>query len=111
MERSQGFGVMPAMPEVQSVQSYVVFDPTDGTILHTHECVTLEGADVDSGYDVEQRALSLAADIRELELSTLAAIHVAPEELILRPDRFYAVDVDKLALVQRRDPPPLPGYP
>jgi hypothetical protein len=83
-------------PSVQSVQCCVVFDSSDGEIHQIHEVVTLEGAEAVSDNEVEQRALSLAAE-RGLDSSTLKAIHVAPEEL--DPSRRYAVDPDKLALV------------
>ncbi len=84
---------------MQSVQCCVVFDPTDGTIRHIHEVVTLEGGEAVSDYEVEQRALSLAAEmgLERLDVSTLKAIHVDPEELA--PGRRYAVDPDKLTLV------------
>jgi hypothetical protein len=78
-------------PRVQSVQTCVVFDPTDGTIQHIHDVVTLEGAGAVSDYEVEQRALSLVAE-RGLDSSTLKTIHVDPEEL--EPSRRYAVDPD-----------------
>ncbi len=82
-------------PRVQSVQTCVVFDSTDGTIQHIHDVVTFEGGEAVSDYDVEQRALSLAAE-RGLESSTLKTIHVDPEEL--EPSRRYAVDPENLVL-------------
>jgi hypothetical protein len=82
-------------PRVQSVQTCVVFDPTDGTIQHIHDVVTLEGAEALSDYEVEQRALSLVAE-RGLDSSTLKTIHVDPEEL--ETSRRYAVDPDKSRL-------------
>ncbi len=82
-------------PRVQSVQTCVVFDPTDGTIQHIHDVVTFEGGEAVSDYDVEQRALSLAAD-RGLDASMLKTIHVDPEEL--EPGRRYAVDPNNLVL-------------
>jgi hypothetical protein len=82
-------------PRVQSVQTCVVFDPTDGKIQHIHDVVTLEGAEAVSDYEVEQRALSLVAE-RGLDSSTLKTIHVDPEEL--EPSRRYAVDTDKSRL-------------
>ncbi len=82
-------------PRVQSVQTCVVFDQTDGTIQHIHDVVTFEGGEAVSDYDVEQRALSLAAE-RGLESSTLKTIHVDPEEL--EPSRRYAVDPENLVL-------------
>ncbi len=85
----------PDAPRVQSVQTCVVFDPTDGTIQHIHDVVTLEGAEAVSNYEVEQRALTLAAD-RGLDSSTLKTIHVDPEEL--EPSRRYAVDSENLVL-------------
>ena len=80
---------------MQSVQTCVVFDSTDGTIQHIHDVVTFEGGEAVSDYDVEQRALSLAAE-RGLESSTLKTIHVDPEEL--EPSRRYAVDPENLVL-------------
>ena len=82
-------------PRVQSVQTCVVFDSTDGTIQHIHDVVTFEGGEAVSDYDVAQRALSLAAE-RGLESSTLETIHVDPEEL--EPSRRYAVDPENLVL-------------
>jgi hypothetical protein len=107
MQRSQGYGAAPAE---QSVQSCVVFDPTHGTVLHIHERVTLEGGEAVSDYDVEQRALSLAAEIRELDSSTLRAIHVDPEQLehLVSRRQRYAVDLDTSTLVELRALPPLP---
>jgi hypothetical protein len=73
----------------------VVFDSTDGTIRHIHDVVTFEGGEAVSDYDVEQRALSLAAE-RGLESSTLKTLRVDPEEL--EPSRRYAVDPENLVL-------------
>ena len=89
-------------PRVQSVQSCVVFDSRDGTIVHIHDVVTMEGGEAISDYDVEQRALSLAAE-RGLDSSTLKTLRIDPEEL--EPGRLYAVDPDKSALVARSEPP------
>ena len=80
----------------------MVFDPSDGKIHHIHEVVTLEGAEAVSDYEVEQRAVSLAAE-RGLDSSVLKAIHIDPEELA--PGARYAVDPDELTLV-RLDPRP-----
>jgi hypothetical protein len=98
MQTSQPSGA----PRVQSVQCCVVFDPADGEIKHIHDVVTFEGGEAVSDYEVEQRALSLAAE-RGLDSSRLKAIHVDPAEL--EPARRYAVDPDRSALVPRSEPP------
>lgn len=87
---------------MQSVQCCVVFDPTDGEIHHIHDVVTFEGGEAVSDYEVEQRALGLAAE-RGLDSSTLKTIHVDPEQL--EPGRRYAVDPDRSALVPRSELP------
>ena len=92
MKRSETTGAS----RVQSVQCCVVFDSSDGEIHQIHEVVTLEGAEAVPDNEVEQRALSLAAE-RGLDSSTLKAIQVDPEEL--EPNRRYAVDPDKMALI------------
>jgi hypothetical protein len=91
MEGNQTTGA----PRVQSVQCCVVFDASDGKIHQIHEVVTLEGAEAVSDYEVEQRALSLAAE-RGLDSSTLNTIHVDPAEL--KPSRRHVVHPDKLVL-------------
>jgi hypothetical protein len=97
MKRNQS---IEAAPRVQSEQCCVVFDPTDGKIRHIHEVVTLEGAEAVPDYEVEQRALSLAAQVgldTSLDTSLLKTIHIDPEELT--PGERYAVDPDTMTLV------------
>jgi hypothetical protein len=103
MKRTQSTG---EAPPVQSEHCCVVFDPTDGEIHQIHEVVTLEGAEAVPDYEVEQRALSLAAQ-RGLDSSVLKAIHIDPEELA--PGARYAVDPDKLTLVRLDPRPPFGG--
>jgi hypothetical protein len=99
---------------VRSVKACVVFDSASGEIQHTHQVVTIEGAEETSDDEVTRRALSLARErlesgiplpgeqaVRAVE-GELEALQVDPSQLdVARPQR---VDLATRSLVPTPEP-------
>jgi|SRR5690242_10516334 hypothetical protein len=64
---------------IQSVRTYAVYD-ADGTIVHAHSVVTVEGADETPDDEVERRALELAA-MHVDDMGSLRTLRVDQAEL------------------------------
>jgi hypothetical protein len=82
--------------QVRSVKCCVLFDPKDGTILHTHRIVTMDGAAETADHLVEERTRQLAKDLG-LNIQQLEAIHV--DEKTIQPEVIYKVDLSKRCLI------------
>lgn len=65
--------------DIRSVRSVAVFD-TEGTIVHVHSVVTVEGADETPDEDIERRALELVAE-RGLERADLQTLPFGPDDV------------------------------
>lgn len=84
---------------VRTIQSYVVFDRSDGKIVHIHDVITLEGAESQSDAEVERRALELVAE-RGIDTSGLGTMAIGSEAI--KPGTRYKVDVQSSTLVELR---------
>jgi hypothetical protein len=91
--------------EVQSESTCVLYDPSTGQVMHSHEVITLKGGERPSEKDVESRAQA-AARARGLNLSGLRAMHVAGRPM--REPGEYKVDRERrsINLIQRHSPDP-----
>jgi hypothetical protein len=81
---------------VRSVQCCVLFDPKDGTIVHTHRVVTMDGAAETPAHLVEERTRQLASGLG-LDVAYLELLHV--DERDIQPGVNYRVDQSKRCLI------------
>jgi hypothetical protein len=82
--------------QVRSVKCCVLFDPKDGTILHMHRVVTMEGAAETPDHLVEERTRQLAKGFG-LDVASLELLHV--DANVIQPGVKYTVDQGKRCLI------------
>ena len=70
--------------EVRGIRSCVLFDPSEGTILHVHTVVTMEGAEETNDEELKTRALALASD-SGIDAQSVDFVYVDPTELEAHP--------------------------
>jgi len=87
--------------QVRSIKVCILFDPSDGTIHHTHRVVTMEGADETPEQLIEQRTLQLAKELG-VEVAKLQLLHVDAGSM--EPNKRYAVDPRRRSLVAVKRP-------
>lgn len=78
----------------------VVYDPTSGAIVHTHQELTASGGQHSDDATMEKEALGHAAG--RLGGVKLATLHVDPHSL--KTDTHYRVDTARHALVEQAIP-------
>ncbi len=85
----------------EAVRICVLYDPSNGRIVHTHEVVTLPGGRKVDEKEMERRTLQRAASAG-VDTSKLKVMHVPPEEY----DRtsLYRVELKGLRLVKLARP-------
>lgn len=81
----------------RSIQTVVVYDPTDGRIVHTHHVIVLEGANMSPAKKVEQAALMLAEKAGN-DRSKMAVLNLGSRSMDRR--YRYRVDPKKRSLVR-----------
>ncbi|MFH8660809.1 hypothetical protein [Streptomyces afghaniensis] len=81
---------------IRSFKSCVVFDTSDGRILHIHDVVTIEGGEDTSDEAVARQALQLAAE-RGVDTRNLDTLHLDPETL--ESGTAFRVDLQARSLV------------
>jgi hypothetical protein len=86
----------------ESIQICVLYDPSDGRIVHTHKVVTYPGGKTVNEKQVEARAMELVAKTG-VDTSKLRALQVPPEDY--SPTAAYQVDTKSMRLVARTIPP------
>ena len=91
--------------EVRGIRSGVLFDPSDGTILHVHTVVTMEGAAETSDEELKRRTLTLASD-RGIEAQSVDLLYVDPTELEAHPRYRVNPDTRSLEVVRQPGIPP-----
>jgi hypothetical protein len=82
--------------QVRSVKCCVLFDPKDGSILHTHRVVTMDGAAETPDQLVEERTRQLAKELG-LDAASLELLHIDPK--LIEPGVIYNVDRRKRSLI------------
>jgi hypothetical protein len=82
--------------QVRSVKCCVLFDPKDGSILHTHRVVTMDGAAETPDQLVEERTRQLAKELG-LDAASLELLHIDPK--LIEPGVIYKVDRRKRSLI------------
>jgi hypothetical protein len=81
----------------------VVYDEEDGSVVHGHGAVCLEGGEMPDERVFQERALELARRSRELGQRRLQTLMVTPAEISSGPMR---VDLGTKRLVTLETPPP-----
>jgi hypothetical protein len=81
----------------------VVYDEEDGSVVHGHGAICLEGGEMPDERVVQERALELARRSRELRARRLQTLMVTPAEISGGPMR---VDLGTKRLVALDTPPP-----
>jgi hypothetical protein len=89
------------VPETETAATFVVYDTTDGRIVHRHKVVTPVGAAESSGQDAEEAALGYADRVAGAPRDRIAVLRVAEEEL--RPGMEHRVDVEAGRVVAADD--------
>jgi hypothetical protein len=85
--------------EVEStVVACVVYDAETGEIIHTHQIVTLPGANPPTEEELKAEAIELASKITDRSPSDIAILPVKEEEL--EPGVEYKVDVKNGVLIK-----------
>ncbi len=79
---------------IQSVKTYAVYG-ADGTIVHAHSVVTVEGAEETSDEEVQQRALELAS-VHVADVGSLRTLRV--DQTQLAKGVRYRVDPESSSL-------------
>ena len=79
---------------IQSLKTYAVYR-ADGTIVHTHSVVTVEGAEETSDEAVQQRALELASK-HVADVASLRTLRVDHTQLV--KGVRYRVDLESSSL-------------
>lgn len=87
--------------KVRSVKACLLYDPTDGRIVHFHQVVTMEGAAEVSDEQVKERTVMLARE-RGLKTSNLGIMRVEPSAI--RSSRHYAVNPSTKELIEMERP-------
>ncbi len=80
----------------------VLYNPTDGRILHFHRVSVLPGARVPSREDVERLAIETAR--RHHDTAELRPLHVTRAEFHHQAGRQYRVDIRRRRIVEVREP-------
>jgi hypothetical protein len=88
--------------EAELTNVCILYDPTDGNVIHRHEVVTFPGGMKDEADKVEATAYRVAAQLGH-DISRLKALHVAPGTYVSHMD--YAVDTKAVRLVVRAESP------
>jgi hypothetical protein len=92
--------------EVERATAVALYDPANGSIVHTHYCAVDPGSELPERDDLEKEALEHftrhASTSKRTSYKTekLSFLHVNPETL--RMDRSYKVDTKKRLLVEMR---------
>jgi len=66
------------MPETVSDKICVLYDPSDGRIVHTHRSTTLASGKIKSDEEIEARAREIATEAGH-DVKALHILHLAPE--------------------------------
>jgi len=90
---------IPMHPE--SMDICVLYDSTNGRIMHIHRVATFAGAKKTSKPEIEARCLKVAKQLGHAT-EHLKTLHVPQEEF--KPSTPYKVDVQKLKLVEQPRP-------
>jgi len=77
--------------EPESIKSCVLYDPSDGRIVHQHEVVNFPGAKAVENEEIESKAVRLAAKLGH-DISKLKALHLSGA---FPSDKRYRVDTNE----------------
>jgi hypothetical protein len=88
--------------QVRSVRCYVVFNRSDGKILHVHQVVDLEGAAETSDDEGRNKALKLAVG-RGAMATAVDVLQVEADSI--KPGAHHAVNTLKRSLVRTEKSP------
>jgi hypothetical protein len=89
------------MPETISDKICILYDPSDGRIVHVHRSTILAGGKLKTDDEVEVRAKENAA-AKGHHVGALNILHLPAEAYDI--SKFYAVDVKGKKLVERKKP-------
>jgi hypothetical protein len=88
------------VPETETAM-FIVYDRSDGTIVHRHKVVSSVGAAKSNVQDAEETALDYADRVAGAPRDRIAVLGVAEEEL--RPGVEHRVDVEAGRVVASND--------
>jgi hypothetical protein len=83
--------------EAESIKTCVLYDPSDGHIVHTHQVVILPGARNVGDSEVESRAFAIAKKVGR-DVSKVRALHISSKDYAENIN--YKVDVKSLRLTE-----------
>lgn len=87
--------------EVEQWSMVVIYDPESGDIVHTHECMSLQGRKHPTKKALEAEALEHASRAGR-DTAKVSLLHVDPASL--KMDAHYKVDTKKRVLVEIPQP-------
>jgi hypothetical protein len=87
----------------------VVFDEDDGTVVHAHGAICLEGGEMPDQVAFQQRALELAKQSRDLGTRKLQTLLIDPGEMSGGPMRVD-LTTKRVSPDESQKPPNLEGY-
>ena len=94
--RESSFSQVGNVPKTKSIHSIALYSPKDGTILHMHHVMTMEGCEPRNEADVEEEAVSFAKKLGH-DVENLKVLH-APDTL--NPFTRYRIDLTKLEFIE-----------
>lgn len=98
--RKSSFSQIGNVPKTKSIHSIALYSPKDGTILHMHHVMTMEGCEPRNEADAEEEAVSFAKKLGH-DIENLKVLHV-PDTV--NPFTRYRIDLTKLEFVELPKP-------
>ena len=94
--QENSFSQKGKVPKTKSIRSVALFDANDGTILHMHHVMTMEGCEPRNGRDIENDAMRFAKKLghRTDDLKTIRAPNT------VNPFAKYRIDLTNLEFVE-----------
>ena len=88
------------VPKTKSIRSVALFDANDGTILHMHHVMTMDGCEPRDMEEIEKDAVRFAKKLGHFveNLKTLRAPNT------INPFAKYRIDVSKLEFIELSEP-------
>ena len=88
------------VPKTKSIRSVALFDANDGTILHMHHVMTMEGCEPRDMEEIEKDALRFAKKLGH----SVENLKILRAPNTINPFTKYRIDISKLDFIELPEP-------